>query len=105
MAKAPESLPPQVVAAFERGRPIEAIKLLLQLRARGALAPRSSASVPVKQPSQAAKPPAPAAPPGKPQLGTRSGLSPGEVPRTESAVWVWVVVALLAYLAYRLAGQ
>lgn len=88
MAKMPESLPPQVAASIERGRPIEAIKLLLRARAHGARVPRSPAASPQKQPP----------------AGTRSGLSPGEVPRTESAVWVWVVVALLVYLAYRLVG-
>ncbi len=103
MAKVPDSLPPQVLAAFERGRPIEAIRLLLSMRAQGAHAPRPSGAASVKQASQTTKPTS--APASKTQVGKRSHLSPGEVPRTESAVWVWVVVALLVYVAFRLLGQ
>lgn len=99
MAKPSDTLPPEVLAAFERRQPVEAIKLLLALRA--------SASQPAKP---RAKPPAaPAASPAKPLTPPHSGhtsprtdLSPGEVPRTSSAFWGWVVVALFVYLGYRL---
>ena len=99
MAKPSEPLPPEVLAAFQRRQPIEAIKLLLA----------SGAST-----AQQAKPPAkrqPGAPTSTPKAPVRAnvesiasggGLSPGEVPRSSSAFWAWCIVALFAYLAYRL---
>ncbi|MFT3780087.1 MAG: hypothetical protein QM772_17810 [Ottowia sp.] len=97
MATPPESLPPEVAAAFQRGEPVEAIKLLLKLRAGAPGRP-----APGRKPAAPAAPkPRKAAPP--PKLGAfREGLSPGEVPRSASAVTGWAIVALLAYLAYRL---
>jgi len=99
MAKPSEPLPPEVLAAFQRRQPIEAIKLLLASVANAA---------------QQAKPPdkrQPSGPTSAPKALTRTnvesiasgrGLSPGEVPRSGSAFWAWLVVALFAYLAYRL---
>lgn len=34
----------------------------------------------------------------------RDGLSPGEVPRSSSGFWLWVVLALLAWLGFRYWG-
>ena len=52
MAKPPEPFPPEVLAAFERGKPVEAIKLLLGLRANplacGSLKPSSHPRLPVR---------------------------------------------------------
>ena len=97
MAAPPQPLPPEVAAAFQRGEPIEAIKLLLKLRAGAAGKP-----APGRKPAASAEQkPREAAPP--PRLGAfREGLSPGEVPRSASPITGWVIVALLAYLVYRL---
>lgn len=99
MAKPPESLPPEVLAAFERRQPVEAIKLLLAMRAGMGPRARLPAQSPAAHAAGNARPPAP------PQPGAatpRNGLSPGEEPRTSSAFWGWVVVALFVYVGYRL---
>jgi len=97
MAQPSDPLPPEVAAAFQRGKPVEAIALLLKLRAGAAGQSAPAARRP------AAPKPRPAAPP--PGLGAfREGLSPGEVPRAGSTVTGWAIVALLAYLGYRLLG-
>ena len=97
MTRPSDSLPPEVLAAFERHQPIEAIKLLLRMRAGGhkAAAPRP----PAPHHMVAAPPPAAAAP--KHPNADLGGLSPGEVPHSESAVWWWVIAVLLVYLAFR----
>lgn len=98
MAKPPDPLPPEVMAAFERGQPIEAIKLLIRMRASSRAPAQSRARRPA---GPAAANPA-ASPPVLPKPSTRDkGLSPGEVPRSNSAFWGWMVVVLLTYLAYR----
>jgi hypothetical protein len=97
MASPPESLPPEVLAAFERGQPIQAIKLLL---ARRASAPQAATPQAKRPPS--AVPPRPSSPASTEFLASGRGLSPGEVPRSISAFWGWVVAVLLAYVAYRL---
>jgi hypothetical protein len=95
----PNSLPPEVLAAFERGKPIEAIKLLIGLRANSLVGPASPAkrapAAASTKPTSSAQAPAESATP-------RNGLSPGEVPRSSSTFWGWVVAALVAYVAYRL---
>ncbi|QTN21567.1 hypothetical protein HZ992_15415 [Rhizobacter sp. AJA081-3] len=88
-------LPPEVLEAFGQRRPIEAIRLLL--------ANRASLSQKVRpQPGPSATTPKPISPPSSEPISPAGGLSPGEVPNSSSAFWDWVVVALLAYLAYRL---
>jgi hypothetical protein len=87
MAAPPDSLPPEVLAAFRRRQPLEAIRLLLSQRAQSQPPARSSpAPTPSSSPTPAARP----------------GLSPGEVPRSGSSFWGWLIAALFAYLAYRL---
>lgn len=97
MAKTPGELPPEVLAAFARRQPIEAIRLLLALRAQGRGAPASGTSA-RPQAADAAMRTASRA------KAQRDKLSPGEVPRSGPSVWLLVVAALLAYLAYRLFG-
>ncbi len=99
MAKPYDSLPPEVLAAFERGQPVEAIKLLLSMRAAAA----QRAPAPTKpRDSQATRTAKPSTLPSPSPTRIHPGLSPGEVPRTSSAFWGWVVVALFVYLGWRL---
>ena len=98
MAAPLQPLPPEVAAAFQRGEPVEAIKLLLKLRAGSAGKP-----APGRKPAAASTEQKPRKAALSPRLGAfREGLSPGEVPRSASAITGWVIVALLAYLVYRL---
>ena len=99
MATPPNSLPPEVLAAFERRQPVEAIKLLLSMRATAAQRAPVPAKPTTSQATRAAKSPAP---PQPSPTHVRPGLAPGEVPRASSAFWGWVVVALFAYLGWRL---
>jgi hypothetical protein len=96
MSKAPTPLPPEVLAAFERRQPIEAIKLLLQSLVSGGtptrLSNKLSALTPSTAPQLQSKEPA----------ASQDGLSPGEVSQSESTFWAWVVAALIGYLAFRL---
>lgn len=85
-----------VLAAFEKRRPVDALKLLLSLRAQGLARPPAPPPTPTGK-ANAPRPPTP--PRATPHRG---GLSPGEVPRAQTSVWGWVVVALLAYLGWRL---
>lgn len=96
MAQSPDPLPREVLAAFERKQPIEAIRLLFGLRAGAAPGARTAA------PPQPPRPTASMPPPPPVGLARRGGLSPGEVPRSTSSFWAWVIVALVAYAAYRL---
>jgi hypothetical protein len=96
MAQSPDPLPREVLAAFERRQPIEAIRLLLRLRAGAAPAARTAARPQPPRPT-ASMPPAPPVGPAR-----RGGLSPGEIPRSTSSFWAWVIVALVAYAAFRL---
>jgi len=98
MAKPIEPLPPEVLAAFERRQPIEAIKLLLASRASSA--PKATTSS-ARQPVHTSKPKPPAIPSVE-SIASGQSLSPGEVPRASSSFWAWVVVALLVYLGFRL---
>lgn len=98
MNKPSDPLPPVVQAALQRGQPIEAIRLLILDRLRKAGARDSAPQVPMpaaatrrrRLPARDGQ----ATPPG-------DGLSPGEVPRSASSVWLWVVVALAVYVAVR----
>ncbi len=101
MANAPDPLPPEVLAAFERRQPIEAIKLLFQMRSNSRLGKKPTTGTPSKAgAARAADPEPPPQPNASPD-----GLSPGEVPRSESAIWGLVVVVLVIYLAYRILGR
>lgn len=111
MAQAPQNLPPEVLAAFERNQPIEALKLLMRAGV-GATAARSAeaeeAAVPSiggrrlrgRKAAAAPRPDTTAELP--PSLLAEDGLSPGEVPRSAPGLWGWVLLALVAYLAWRL---
>jgi hypothetical protein len=95
MTKPTAPLPPEVLEAFAQRRPIEAIRLLL--------ANRASLSQKVRpQPGPSTTNPKPRTPQSGESISPGSGLSPGEEPNSSSAFWDWVVVALFAYLAYRL---
>lgn len=98
MVKPTESLPPDVIAAFERRQPIEAIKLLLASRADSASKGTPAASRPPVRTSKPKPPPLPSVE----SIASGRSLSPGEVPRASSSFWAWVVVALLLYLGFRL---
>ena len=98
MTKPSESLPPEVLAAFEKRQPVEAIKLLLASRASSV---RSSTAAGAKKPVRQSRPKSPAAPSVEAIASGRT-LSPGEVPRASSSFWAWVVVALLVYVGFRL---
>ena len=98
MAKPTEPLPPEVLAAFERRQPIEAIKLLLASRATSA--PRATEAA-TQQRVRSSKPKPPPLPSVE-SIASGSTLSPGEIPRSSSTFWAWVVVALLVYLGFRL---
>jgi hypothetical protein len=100
MSKAQTPLPPEVLAAFEKGKPIEAIRMLLSMRANGSLPAQAAAHHPA--PPSAPSAPSPAAQAPVPAVARSGRLSPGEVPRSSSFFWGWVVVALLLYGAYRL---
>ncbi len=96
MAKPNQPLPPEVLAAFERRQPIEAIKLLLVNRAGLAQTAQQ------QQRGRKVAAPNPSAPGKMASIHPAKGLSPGQVPNTVSKFWGWAVVALFAYLAYRL---
>ena len=98
MANSTEPLPPEVLAAFQRRQPIEAIKLLLASRA-GSVPKAVTAAA--KQPVRSSKPKPPPLPSVE-SIASGQSLSPGEVPRASSSFWAWVVVALLVYLGFRL---
>jgi len=102
MANAHDPLPPEVLAAFERRQPIEAIKLLLQMRLNSRPGKKPTAGTPSK--ADAARASVPVSQSPQPDASP-DGLSPGEVPRSESVVWGLVVVALVIYLAYRAYGR
>lgn len=95
-------MPPEVQAALDRREPIEAIKLLLLSRAgvKPGSAPAARRSAPARAPGLQRGP----APPPTPGTG-QHGLSPGEVPRVRSTAWGWVMLALVAYLAWRLLAR
>lgn len=95
MAKPPAPLPPEVLAAFEQRQPIEAIRLLLASR-------MGTSQGATQQPGRSATAPKRPTPEGIESIKPDSGLSPGEVSSSSSAFWAWLVVALFAYLAYRL---
>lgn len=109
MAKPSPPLPPDVIAALERGQLVEALKRLIgaQVKARGQAGPGATASAarspapPGARKARAVRP-VPAALDETPSFDGR--LSPGEVPRARSALLGWVVFALVVYLIYRAAG-
>ena len=108
MAKPAEPLPPEVLAAFQRGEPIGAIKLLIAQRARaastGKVSVKSSAQAPAKPKSVGSANSSKAFTAATVQsIAEGRVVSPGEVPRSSSTFWAWAVVALFVYLVFRLA--
>lgn len=103
MASRPQQpLPPELVAALQQGKPIEAVKLLLNLRANGGLAPKTQMRQQVPP-----RTPLPAKPvvhqsPNYYEAARRGELSPGEVPRSTVSWRTWIMAALLLYAAYRI---
>jgi hypothetical protein len=71
------------LAALQRGEKIDAIRLLRKQRGIDLKAAKRAVDAFASQPGS----------PGR-------GLSPGEVPRTSSTVWLVVAIALVAYLLY-----
>jgi ribosomal protein L7/L12 len=138
---APNSLPPEVVAALQRGNVIEAVKLLrktfdislkeakaaIDQRSRGVAQPPagSSAASPVQLPIEAlqalrrgneieaigivrkktgvglmeAKEAVDAWRRRNPD--PRHGLSPGEVPPQRNEIWIFLAIALVAFIAWK----
>lgn len=113
MAHAPEHLPREVLAAFERNQPIEAFRLLMRAGVGAAAARSAEADEAGAQPiggrrlrgRKAAAAPRPNTTADMPpNLLAEDGLSPGEVPRSGPGLWGWALLVLLAYLAWRLLG-
>ncbi len=76
MAAPPRPVPPEVLAALRRGKPLEAMQLL-----------RESSGLGFKEAKDAID--------GHASLAKPGNLSPGEVPRSPSAAG-WVVAAMIA---------
>ena len=74
-------LPPLVVDALQRGQKIEAIRLMREITGAGLKEAKDLVDA-------------------SPHAAVRSGLSPGEMPRTGRAIWIAVAVLLLAWLLY-----
>ena len=74
-------LPPPVVDALQRGEKIQAIRLMREITGVG-----------LKEAKDAVD--------ASPYAATRSGLSPGEVPRTGRAIWAVIAAMLVAWLVY-----
>jgi ribosomal protein L7/L12 len=86
---APVALPAAVVLALQRGRKIEAIRLLRKASGLGLKEAKDLVDAAGHHPGVSGKP----------------GRSPGEVPRSDTTVW-WVVGLILAgLLAYALFHQ
>lgn len=98
MASPPPPLPPDVLASLERRQPLEALRLLLGGRGVTARAEARRAETP----ASASLGPKPAPGPGHVTPAFDSALSPGEVPRSRSTVWGWIVFVLLLVLTVRL---
>ena len=85
---AADPLPPDVIAALQRGERIDAIRLLRKHRGIDL----KTAKLAVDEYAT--------------RVGSTShGLSPGEVPRSSSTFWLVVVVGLVAFLAYYLIAR
>ncbi len=74
-------LPPLVIEALQRGEKIQAIRLMREISGVGLKEAKDLVDA-------------------SPHAAVRSGLSPGEVPRTGRAIWTIVAVVLLAWLLY-----
>jgi hypothetical protein len=91
----PNPSPAEIVAALQRGGIVEALKLVVAAKANG-----SSAAKKVANHLGASTRPSRASPPSS----TRAELSPGEVPRSSSDIWLLLVIAALC-IAYYLFGR
>lgn len=112
-APPPPPLPPDLAEALRQGNPLRLIGALL--KAASTPAPGQPGSTPPQKPAARGRAVSRAAGKVTPKPATTHapdldadlpliaapGLSPGEVPRSQSLAWLWVVVLLLAYLAYR----
>ena len=74
-------LPPLVIDALQRGEKIQAIRLMREITGVG-----------LKEAKDAVD--------ASPHAAERSGLSPGEVPRTGRAIWGAVTAVLVVWLVY-----
>lgn len=79
-----DPLPPEVLAALQRGNKIEAIKQMRQLTGLG-----------LKEAKDAVE--------ASPQHGQLGHRSPGEVPRSGSIGWVLLALVVAAAIVYYLA--
>ena len=97
----PPSLPPELIDALRQRNVPQLLKVLLSQRPAASSPPAAPARPPAARPAPGAGKRPPEA--ELPQVAAE-GLSPGEVPRTGTTFWGWLMAALLAYLAYRLWG-
>lgn len=85
----PHPLPPDVLAALQRGNKIEAIKLMRQATGLG-----------LKEAKDAVE-----ASPEHAQLGQSGQRSPGEVARSGSIGWVLLALVIAGLVAYLMSGR
>lgn len=84
--------PAEIVAALQRGGIVRALQLVLAARGTGSRTTTRAAG-------HVAAPPKPVGP--SPFSGTRSDLSPGEVPRSSGDIWLLLLfVAALCMIYY-----
>jgi hypothetical protein len=83
--------PAEIVAALQRGGIVEALKLVIAARGNSSLAARQVADHAGAQTKLFRSPPLSSA---------RADLSPGEVPRSSSDIWLLLVVAALCITYY-----
>ena len=74
-------LPPLVIDALQRGEKIQAIRLMREITGVGLKEAKDLVDA-------------------SPHAAVRSGLSPGEVPRTGRTIWAAVAAILAAWLLY-----
>ena len=75
------ALPPLVIEALQRGEKVQAIRLMREISGVGLKEAKDLVDA-------------------SPHATARSGLSPGEVPRTGRTIWMIVAAVLLAWLLY-----
>ena len=95
MTASPNPSPAEIVAALQRGGIVEALKLVVAARGNSSSAADKVADhlgTPTR-PTRNLRP-----------SGTRAELSPGEVPRSSSDIWLLLVIAALC-IAYYFFGR
>lgn len=102
---APEQNPPAAEEVIEALRQRDVLRLLKALASQHRAATAAARAEPKRGRATVERPvpprvrtPGPVPDSIRPM---REGLSPGEVPRSGSASWFWIVAVLLAWLGYR----